>query len=79
MKHLKFIKFVIGLFLLSLPVISGLLFFYSLIIEKWVPLFQTITDTRLLTHSPMILPNTLIFISVCGFTGAYLLNSIKNK
>ncbi len=64
MKHLELIKFVLGLFLLSLPIITVLLLFYTQFPSS---------------YSFWIFRNdgVLIFISACGFIGAYLLNSIK--
>jgi len=78
MKHLELIKLVLGLFLLSLTVITGLLFIYSLITSNWLSIFSNFTALKYEIR-PAITSSTLIFVSACGFTGAYLLNSIKNK
>lgn len=77
MKHLELIKFTVGLFLLSLPVITGLLFFYGLFTTDWLSIFSNYGILRF-EISPKVTSTTLIFVSACGFIGAYLLNSIKS-
>lgn len=79
MKYIEYLKLVIGLILISFQLyIGGVLF---LVVSMSSSYFETgfygmFIDVLLTNEHPT---NALVFVGICGFTGAYLLASVKLK
>lgn len=76
MKYLVYLKLAVGLILVSFPIIVGMLFlkfffegFKSESSFLFIKVFVFINDIPL---------STLIFFGICGFSGSYLLASVKS-
>jgi hypothetical protein len=72
MKSIEKIKFILGLILLSFPIIVGVIFF----LEGFGVLFVIIDYDNL---SDLFTKDTPIFLGLCGIGGSLLLNSVKTE
>jgi hypothetical protein len=72
MKSIEKIKFILGLILLSFPIIGGLIFF----LEGFGVLFVLLDYNNL---SDIFDKDTPIFLGLCGIGGSILLNSVKTE
>ena len=72
MKSIEKIKFILGLILLSFPIICGVIFF----LEGFGVLFVLIDFSNL---SIIFDKDTPIFLGLCGISGSILLNSVKTE
>lgn len=81
MKFIDYLKLAIGLIFVSFPIIVGVLIF-KFMIEGSETLDSPDEEFMELFYYTFIpyekSTNNLIFVGLCGFSGAYLLASVKN-
>jgi len=82
MKYLEYLKLLIGLILVSFPIIIGVIFIHYALSDyhDWNDIYniflKSVDDhnTEMAIHS-----SVFIFLGMCAFSGSYLLASVKSK